>query len=199
MARWETWLKNLPDHPTLHTPDSLSPGLDSIVSRRIDTRTTYSAGPHKRDNLVSPFDQSSLLPTLRSQKISHANLLPLYDLDVSYDMIRSHRKDSLIHSHQILAADSQFGSQLYDKRSKGGIIFEVSYSEAFEHAEHAKKKAKKYLFPSDLPRPSVVVIFNFEERVPRKAKRDVDLNLEVLRRQPSKQGEVKVYEMGVSA
>jgi len=93
----------------------------------------------------------------------------------------------------VFAADLQFSSSLATNPAKGGIIFEAAYS---EHINHAREKAKQYLWDSDPPQPSVVVVFI--KKGTGEAYSDVELNFEVHRRDPGGNREIKVYEKGVS-
>ncbi|KAK4694289.1 hypothetical protein P7C71_g3271, partial [Lecanoromycetidae sp. Uapishka_2] len=63
--------------------------------------------------------------------------------------------------------------------------------------EDAREKAEAYLLESDVPRPSVVVVFDFVEQETREEYRNIDVHFEVVRRDPGMQGAVKVYEKGV--
>ena len=42
---WDTWVRNLPDHPTLQVPDSRLPGLNVILYVTADSLTTYKGDP----------------------------------------------------------------------------------------------------------------------------------------------------------
>ncbi|KAK4694290.1 hypothetical protein P7C71_g3270, partial [Lecanoromycetidae sp. Uapishka_2] len=84
---------------------------------------------------------------------------------------------------------------LNKNRTIGGVIFEIAYS---EDLGHARNKAKKLLIESGKPRPSVVVIFYFQQKGSKEEYQDVDLNFEVLRRHPTNQVELKCYEIGVA-
>ncbi|KAK3167939.1 hypothetical protein OEA41_004385 [Lepraria neglecta] len=41
--RWEPWIRNLPDHPTLQVPDTRFPGLNVLLGVYADSLTTYKA------------------------------------------------------------------------------------------------------------------------------------------------------------
>ena len=43
MFPWESWIRNLPDHPTLQVPDSRLPGLNVLLDVNVDSLTTYKA------------------------------------------------------------------------------------------------------------------------------------------------------------
>lgn len=93
-----------------------------------------------------------------------------------------------------MAPDLQFAAMLNKDRSIGGVIIEVTYS----NLKYAQEKAKRYLIEADKPRPSVVVVFNFEQNGSRADYHDVDLEFEVYRRNPADCEGIKVYEKGVS-
>lgn len=94
-----------------------------------------------------------------------------------------------------LAPDIQFCSILHQNPAKRGIIFEVAHS---EHIDHARTKAKQYLWDLDPPGPPVVVLFDFIENF-RNCYRDVELHFEVHRPNSlSTEGDTVLYEKGVS-
>lgn len=115
----------------------------------------------------------------------------LTDCNITYKASKSNAEKL------ILAGDMQFGSNLHPATAqKGGIIFEVAYSESLKHTQ---EKAKLYLWASDLLQPSVVVIFNFTEKNSSFEYRDLVLRFEVHRRHLSNTDETQVHETGVSA
>lgn len=71
-----------------------------------------------------------------------------------------------------MAADLQFSTILNEETAVGGIVIEVAYS---QKSEDARNKAKRYLIEADSPRPSVLVIFNLEEKGSREEYRNVEL------------------------
>lgn len=96
----------------------------------------------------------------------------------------------------VLAADIHLGSLLHDDPWSGGIIFEAAYSETLNHA---REKTRTYLWDSDEPRPTVVVLISLEEKGSREGYRDVDVHFEVHRRlECSTDRETKTFETGVS-
>ena len=144
MFPWESWIRNLPDHPTLQVCDVRFPGLNVLLHINANTPITYKI--NRSDN--EPVD---------------------------------------------LAADMQIGTFLNDNPQIAGIIIEVAYSESFKYA---KAKAKEYLF-SDIPRPSVVVIFNYTQKQSVDEYRNIDIKFEVLRRHETIPGDLEVFEQGV--
>ncbi len=57
--------------------------------------------------------------------------------------------------------------------------------------------AKRHLIEADSPRPSVLVIFNLEEKGSREKYRNVELYFEIILRDPETPKETKFYERGV--
>lgn len=98
-------------------------------------------------------------------------------------------------TRQSRAPDLQIGSHLGQRPLIGRIIFETAYPESYDHV---KEKARFYLYEADEPRPSVVVVFRFDQISPRDGDRNVDLSFEVLRRDYSGENLIQVYETGVS-
>ena len=95
----------------------------------------------------------------------------------------------------MLAADLQLSSYLELIASKGRIIFEVAYS---EYIGHAREKAKRYLWESDFPRPSVVVLFDAVQKITHDEYRDLPVRFEILRRSTADAPELQTYESSVS-
>ena len=93
-----------------------------------------------------------------------------------------------------MSPDRQFQSILSPKPDRGSIIFEVAYS---QDLDDVRRKAAEYLWQSDDPRPSVVVIFDFEHQLDDTLFASIELHFEVHRRLEGRSGKTKVFERGV--
>ncbi|KAL2052856.1 hypothetical protein ABVK25_006795 [Lepraria finkii] len=129
-------------------------------------------------------------PTLQVRDLTLPGLNVLLDVNANTPITY---KNALSDTKRVdLAADMQIGTFLNDYSQRAAIIIEVAYSESFKHA---KAKAKEYLF-ADIPRPSVVVIFNFTQKQSADEYRNMELKFEVLRRYETIPGDLEVFEQG---
>ena len=95
-----------------------------------------------------------------------------------------------------MAPDVHLFPYFDDSPTSTGIIVEVAYSESLKHA---KEKMVRYLWESDPPRPSVVILFNFEKRSLREDYQDIELKFEVYRRSSRGGRQTQLHETGVSS
>ena len=132
-------------------------------------------------------------PPLHNKVVAHPGLDGLVDQNINEGTVfasGSRSSDMLV-----MAPDVHFTSAMVDNPAKGGIIFEMAYP---QEAERVREKAKRFLIGSSVPRPSVVVIYDFVSRGSGQVVRDLEVHFEVLRRDPARPDRLKTYEKGVS-